>query len=157
MTWLSAFNQEETVSITHMVNTRVPIRRYGYAAVVGVMALQVALLVVSSYRFLRSCRNSILNDAWFVVSQVSASPETAHILARSSTITDAQARAYARPDTQHNVLYDDAGSNEDAAPSQNLGVWSARTFVVRDGAFRPLIGRFNEIRTLRQRLGLGTR
>lgn len=67
----------------------------GYAAVMSVVAAQIALLILMGLMF-KPCANSVLNDAWLVVSQVSLSPGTVGTLVRENDVTDADVVRFVR-------------------------------------------------------------
>jgi hypothetical protein len=125
--WLPGFTKAGAANITTFIEARIPVRVFGYSTVVGLIGLQLALLVTVGLAFRRS-RNSILNNIWLVVSQVSSSPETADILAQASTMTDAEVKTYTYSEERAKLLGRDRGSSGQTAK-----------FVIRDGTFRPTI------------------
>lgn len=78
-----------------------------------VIATQVALLIIVGAMF-KSCTDSVLNDAWLVVSQVSSSEGAVGALVREKGVTDADVGLFVE--------------------EKSGGV--RRRLVVRDGAFR---------------------
>lgn len=114
--WMGSFTAGGTADITYLTEFSVPGAVAGYVVVVVVVATQVVLLVVVGAMF-GACRNSVLNDAWLVISQVSSSPEALGGLVKETAVTDAEVRQFVREDK---------------------GFGLRKRLMLRDGAFRGL-------------------
>lgn len=112
--WIGSFTAEAPAHITYLTDFRVPMAASGYAAVMAVIAAQVALLIIVGVMF-SSCTSSVLNDAWLVVSQVSSSSGAVGTLVREKAVTDADVVRF-------------VGEGASGGVRKRL--------VVRDGAFR---------------------
>jgi hypothetical protein len=94
--WLSSLSRESDVSLASFADRTVPVRYGGYAVVVAVVAVQIALLVICLSSF-RRCRYALMDNAWLVISQVSSSPEVAEVLARGSEMYDSEVKGLLVP------------------------------------------------------------
>jgi len=132
MGWLSAYTETQQAAITMLITAQVPTRVSGFAIVMFIIGAQAMLFVISAVQF-RKTRNTVLNNAWMVVSQVSSSVETADILAQSGTMTDDQVG-------QHVVAERERGFGGEKAVDESSGQSrDVAKFVARDGTFRKKI------------------
>jgi len=126
---------EAAANVTGFVEARVPPvggRKAGYFVVMTLIICQLALSVVALLLFRKDTRDAVLNNAWFVISQVAASPEVADVLALvggggQAVVTDDEVKRYIGSDERQSLLGDRG--------YQKMDLQRAR-FVVRDGAFR---------------------
>ncbi|KAF9876981.1 hypothetical protein CkaCkLH20_05247 [Colletotrichum karsti] len=86
-TLMEAFSPVGTASVTFLEAAPVPVRGRGYWSVVGVLGVFVATFGVVGRRF-RSTHNSLPENAWHTIAQLSESPEISQILRRSTLATD---------------------------------------------------------------------
>lgn len=119
MQFAAAYTQPQDVTVASLNTVQVPTQVSGYTVVIVVITVQLALLVVAGVQFART-QNTIIGNAWLVVSQVSSSPEVTDLLSQAETMTDDEVQAYTKA--------------QEAIGME--GQRSSGRFVIYDGTFR---------------------
>ncbi|KAI9765322.1 MAG: hypothetical protein M1839_005522 [Geoglossum umbratile] len=86
--WVPIFNANFSSSTTSLQQALVPLHHKGLWAVISILALRVVLCLLTAYAFIAYSRQSLLNNSWQTIAQLSNNPEVSANMATDCEIEE---------------------------------------------------------------------
>jgi hypothetical protein len=98
--WLPLFNEEYSSITTSFQQALVPLRYQGFAAVLTILIVHLLLCLATAYYFDRYSHQTLLNNSWQTIAQLSSNPGANPVLERAYMTSEKKVKKWIREDTK---------------------------------------------------------